>query len=105
MEEPLTRSLLGGLRVVEVAGRYSGRFAASLLEALGASVTPVETVAALTAGLLAGTDVLITSGDNGEAGADPDPALRRRGGLDFAGVHVDVSPYGSTGACRAWKGD
>jgi len=128
-------TLLRGLRVVELAGRYSGRVTGGLLAALGADVTLIATAngetdefplvdpagGASTLALdrskrvhqatpeelrrelparLASADILITSGENG---ADGDPALQRRFGLGFGGVQVDISPYGASGPCRAWK--
>jgi crotonobetainyl-CoA:carnitine CoA-transferase CaiB-like acyl-CoA transferase len=111
VEEPLTASLLRGLSVVEIPGRESGRIAADLLAALGADVGRVASRgdlrhdAAVLRDVLAGADVLITSGENSDVVADPEPAARRRLDIDFAGVHVDISPYGLSGPNRAWTAD
>ena len=101
MEEPLSHSLLAGLRVGEVSGRESGRIAGELLAQLGADVRRVSAPD----DPVSGFDILITSGDNGAEATDPYPAGRRRGTSAFGGVHIDISPYGSFGPCRDWTGD
>ena len=101
MEEPLSAALLAGLRIGEITGRESGRIAGELLARLGADVRRLPAPG----GSLSGIDVLITSGENGAEPADLDPIGRRRGPSAFDGVHVDVSPYGVSGPCRAWTGN
>lgn len=160
--------MLGGLHVVEVAGRYSGRVAGAVLAALGADVTRITTadderdeyplvapdgsasalaldrnkrvlrttadnLQAELAAALDSADVLITSGENtaeifpmsnghgaqgltspegegargpittGGSSAEAGDPVQRRFGMPFGGVHVDITPYGATGPCRAWK--
>jgi crotonobetainyl-CoA:carnitine CoA-transferase CaiB-like acyl-CoA transferase len=50
--------------------------------------------------MLAGADVLITSGENIAEGDSP---LARRYGLDFVGVQVDLTPFGDSGPYRGFR--
>jgi crotonobetainyl-CoA:carnitine CoA-transferase CaiB-like acyl-CoA transferase len=119
-------ALLAGVRVVELAGRSSMRFAAMLLAELGAQVVRVESpdhrddthplaseLAVHAAwdrgkqhgqtveleGLLARADVVLTSAQTGA-----DHAFERSlRGHAFDGIHVLATPFGTTGPYRRYK--
>lgn len=125
MGQPAT---LGGLRVVEIAGRPSMRFAGMVLAELGADVTrielpgrganahPLASEMALKlvwdhrkrcvgaedlATAMDGADVLLTSAPHG---AD-DAFARSIDGAEFDGIHVLATPFGTTGPYRSYVAD
>lgn len=119
---------LDGVRVVEVAGRPSIRFAGMVLAELGAQVTRVDVPGQRANGhpiasdlalklawdqrktcvgadqlgtALADADVLLTSASRGSHGAFEQSVNGGR----FTGIHVLATPFGTTGPYRDYAAD
>jgi len=122
------KALLDGVRVVEIAGRPSIRFAAMVLAELGADVTrvqpqnpgdgvhPLASERAVAAAwdqrkqivepghrrrVVATADVLLTSADSGAR----NPFAQAGAGVRFAGTQVHATPFGTTGPYRHYVAD